>query len=335
MTTTLPADTPPRRLTRRHFLQITAAATGAVLLGRYAAFAKPFTTRTETRTLMGTVINLAVTGPDSRVTQEAIQATFAEMERLIALFDQRRPQSPLAILNRTGTLAAPPAELVELVQRAEQYSILSGGAFDISVQPLVAAYEAGLGNAAATLSLVNYRHIQVDHLAIILDKPGMALTLDGIAKGRVVDGATGVLQSLGFHNILVEAGGDLMGLGTRADGTPWRVGIDHPRATGHDVLGVLPISRHAVATSGDYRHSFSQDFRHHHIIDPRTGLSPAELASVTVIAPSATDADALSTTALVLGVEEGLALLNRLPHVEGLFVTKTMDIRQTDGFSML
>lgn len=323
------------RLTRRHFLQISAAATGAILLGRYAAFPKPFTTLSETRTLMGTVINLAVTGPDSRATQEAIQATFAEMERLIALFDWRRPQSPLALLNRTGTLEAPPAELVELMQRAEQYSILSGGAFDISVQPLVEAYKAGLGNAAAVQPLVNYQNIQVTAHAITLNQPGMALTLDGIAKGRVVDGATAILQMLGFHNILVEAGGDLMGLGTRADGAPWRVGIDHPRATGHDVLGVLPISRHAVATSGDYRHSFSQDFRHHHIIDPRTGLSPAELASVTVIAPSTTDADALSTTTLVLGAEEGLALLNRLPHVEGLFVTKTMDIRQTDGFSML
>ncbi len=332
MTTSLPSDTPPRRLTRRHFLQITAAATGAVLLGRYAAFAKPFTTLSETRTLMGTVINLAITGPDSRATQEAIQATFAEMERLIALFDRRRPQSPLALLNRTGSLAAPPAELVELVQRAEQYSVLSGGAFDISVQPLVEAYEAGLGNAAAVQPLVNYQNIQVSTDALTLSQPGMALTLDGIAKGRVVDGATAVLQTLGFHNILVEAGGDLMGVGTRADGTPWRVGIEHPREAGNHVLGVLPIARHAVATSGDYRHSFSQDFRHHHIIDPRTGLSPAELASVTVIAPSATDADALSTTALVLGVAEGLALLNRLPHVEGLFITKTMEIRQTAGF---
>ena len=335
MITTLPTDTPPRRLTRRHFLQITAAATGAILLGRYVAFAKPFTTLSETRTLMGTVINLVVTGPDSRATQEAIRATFAEMERLIALFDRRRPQSPLAVLNRTSHLAAPPAELVELVQRAEQYSVLSGGAFDISVQPLVEAYEAGLENAAALQPLVNYQNILVSTDALTLSQSGMALTLDGIAKGRVVDGATAVLQTLGFHNILVEAGGDLMGVGTRADGTPWRVGIEHPREAGNHVLGVLPIARHAVATSGDYRHSFSQDFRHHHIVDPRTGLSPAELASVTVIAPSATDADALSTTALVLGVEAGLALLNRLPHVEGLFITKTMEIRQTDGFSML
>lgn len=326
-------DTPPRRLTRRHFLQITAAATGTVLLGRYAAFPKPFTTLNETRTLMGTVINLAVTGPDSHATQEAIQATFAEMERLIALFDQRRPQSPLALLNRTGHLADPPAELVELVQRAQRYSDLSGGAFDISVQPLVDAYESGQ-DAAAVKPLVNYQNIQIGIDALTLSQPGMTLTLDGIAKGRVVDGATTVLQSFGFHNILVEAGGDLIGLGTRSDGTPWRVGIDNPRATGSNVLRVLPISRHAVATSGDYRHSFSQDFRHHHIIDPRTGLSPTDLASVTVIAPSATDADALSTTAMVLGVEAGLALLNRLPHVEGLLITKTMEIRQTAGFPM-
>jgi FAD:protein FMN transferase len=97
-------------------------------------------------------------------------------------------------------------------------------AFDISVKPMLDAYRAG--------------------------QPGMALTLDGIAKGRVVDGAVALLQRQGFDNILVEAGGDLMALGGRVDGTPWRVGIHHPRRLEGTVLGRLPVSQQAVATSG-------------------------------------------------------------------------------------
>ncbi|MCB8984491.1 MAG: FAD:protein FMN transferase [Ardenticatenaceae bacterium] len=97
------------------------------------------------------------------------------------------------------------------------------------------------------------------------------------------------------------------------------------------LLRVFPISVQAVATSGDYMYRFSQDFRQHHIIDPRTGTSPTDLASVTVVAPSATDADALSTAVMVLGSEAGLELAARLAHVEAL-VTKALEIRQTAGF---
>lgn len=327
---------PSPTMNRRRFLQITAATTAvsaAWLVGRRLPSGPRLTTVTATRTLMGTVINLAVSGADAAAAESAVAATFAEMERLIAAFDHRRADSPLALLNRTGRLDAPPPELVEVISRARQYSLLSGGAFDISVKPLVDAYAAGDPAAAAQRALVDYRRIAVAPESLSLEQ-GMALTLDGIAKGRVVDGATAVLQARGFENILVEAGGDLMGLGARPDGAPWRVGINHPRRTGAELLGVLPVSMQAVATSGDYRHAFSQDFRRHHIIDPRSGVSPTDLAGVTVIAPSATDADALSTAVMVLGSEEGLALAERLAHVQALIVTKEMEVRQTAGFPL-
>jgi FAD:protein FMN transferase len=205
-------------------------------------------------------------------------------------------------------------------------------AFDISVKPMLDAYRAGRPDAAGQRQLVDYRQIEVNTRRISLGRPGMALTLDGIAKGRVVDGAVALLQRQGFYNILVEAGGDLMALGGRADGTPWRVGIHHPRRLEGNVLRRLPVSRQAVATSGDYQHSFSHDYSRHHIIDPRSGLSPAELASVTIVAPSATDADALSTAVMILGSDAGLALATRLPYVEALVITKEMAIRQTAGF---
>lgn len=323
-------------LSRRSFLQVTAVAGSVLAAGgllRLARRLRPVTLD-ETRVLMGTFINLRLVTDDARNGRAALAATLAEMERLIALFDHRRADSPLARLNQQGQLSQPPAELVEVITHAVRYGDLTGGAFDISIKPLVDAYSAGLHDPAAQAVLVDYRQIGVSAEEIQLRRPGMALTLDGIAKGRVVDGASATLQAHGFTSILVEAGGDLMGLGTRAEGQPWQLGVQHPRQPGA-LLTTLPVFMQAAATSGDYMHSFRQDHSAHHIIDPRRGMSPTELASVTVLAPSVMDADALSTALMVMGRAAGRRLLERLPHVEALFVTKALEFERTAGFPAL
>lgn len=326
MTTRQPSAT----LSRRHFLQITAVASTVFLGGRWLQRqAKRATAVHQTRLLMGTLINLTLVGEDTAHSEQALAATFAEMERLIALFNWRQPGSPLATLNQTGQLTNPPQELVQLLQEAVHYSRLSDGAFDVTIQPLLEAIRTG-GPTSEPRLLVNYRQLHVANDKISL-APGMQITLDGIAKGRVVDGATAVLQTHGFTNILVEAGGDLVANGSRADGQSWRLGITHPRQP-ESTLQVLPVTGQAVATSGDYQHSFSQDFSRHHIADPRTGESPTELASVTVLAPTAAAADALSTAVMVLGSAAGLALIDRLPGTAALLVTKEMQLMRSAHF---
>lgn len=323
-------------MTRRRFLQITAVS-GSLLLGGnvWRLMQRRAHTISQTRTLMGTIINLVLVSESADKGEAAAAATFDEMARLIAFFDHRRADSPLAELNRVRWLDAPPPELVELLSLGVAYGRLTGGAFDISVKPVVDAWRDGEMDVAAKQRLVDFRRIEIGSEQVRL-QPGMALTLDGIAKGRGVDGATAVLQAHGFTNVLVEAGGDLVGLGHRADGDAWHVGIQHPRQqTSGEMLGVLPVSMSAVATSGDYRYRFSEDGAQHHIIDPHTGSSPLELASVTVMAPTAADADALSTAVMVMGVDAGLALINRLPHVEALLVTKTMQLHYSRGFPEL
>jgi thiamine biosynthesis lipoprotein len=323
-----------RRLSRRQFLKISAVA-GAVLAGgrllqRSTTHALP--TLRETRTLMGTVVNLALVCDDADEGNAAIAATFAKMERLIALFDHRLPHGPLGRLNRDGYLAPAPRELVDLLTTAVAYGDLSDGAFDVTVKPLLDALRQGTPSTAP----VAYKSITLTEDTITLATPGMAITLDGIGKGRVVDGATAVLRARGYDNVLVEAGGDLVARGRRAGDLPWRVGIAHPRpaTAATPLLTTLAISECAVATSGDYTHSFTQDHGEHHIIDPRQGAprngrSPAELAAVTILAPTATAADALGTAVLVLGVDAGLTLLQDLPGVAGLLVTKEMVVHRT------
>jgi thiamine biosynthesis lipoprotein len=159
----------------------------------------------------------------------------------------------------------------------------------------------------------------------------MGITLDGIAKGYIVDQAIALLKARGMARVLVEAGGDLSLHGLRQDGHPWRVGIHHPRALA-GYYQVLEQSNGAMATSGDYEAAFTADFRYHHIIDPRTGSSPASLSSATVLASNAASADALSTAAMVLGMTEGLELLERLAGVEALLIDKQVTSRATSGF---
>lgn len=324
------SDQQATKVSRREFLKISAVAGGLVAGGHLVMNLARHAPQTvsEARTVMGTVIHLALITPDVNQGRQVVDAAFSEIERLVGLLDHRRPQAALARLNRDGGLRQAPKELRDVLSQALAYAGLSDGAFDVTVLPLLKAYERG-GDLQAARDLVDYRLLRVEDERVILARRGMGVTLDGIAKGYVVDCAVALLQQKGFHNVLVEAGGDLAGYGRNAENEPWRVGIRHPRATAQTpYLSKLAISQQAVATSGDYMNSFTQDFSRHHIVDPRKGVSPPELSSVTVLAPTAMDADALSTTVMVLGRAKGLALLERLPHVAGVLAGKPDE--QTD-----
>lgn len=329
----------PTKFSRRDFLKITAIS-GALLAGggMLRNWLRDLPGRIqETRLLMGTVINLTVIAEDVQQAQDALAATFNEMERLIAIYTHRQSNSPLARLNATGTVLDPPEELVSLLRKAVGYSELSGGAFDVTVKPVLDAYQQGQPLTSALLSLVDYKELTIDDTEVRVLRPGMQVTLDGIAKGAVVDGGVGILKALGFENVLVEAGGDLVANGQRDAGQLWRVGVENPRAQsdGGALLGALAIQDRAMATSGDYMHTFTQDYSLNHIIVPGSGLSPAELSSVSVMASRAQDADALSTTLMVLGREKGLALVESLPNTEALLVSKTLEINTSSGFPRL
>jgi thiamine biosynthesis lipoprotein len=160
----------------------------------------------------------------------------------------------------------------------------------------------------------------------------MSITLDGIAKGYIVDAGVGVLKRLGYQSVFVEAGGDLMATGAKESGAPWKVGVQSPRQEQSHMIASFDVSEQAVATSGDYMQFYSPDLVHHHIIDPRIGFSPSEIASSTVIASTCLQADALATAVTVLGIDKGLELINMLPDVEALLVAKDMQEYSSTGF---
>jgi thiamine biosynthesis lipoprotein len=158
----------------------------------------------------------------------------------------------------------------------------------------------------------------------------MQVTLNGIAQGFAADQAVAALQRAGIEHALVNTG-EVGSLGHKANHAPWTVGIQHPR---HDdaYAAVARLAGRALSTSGDYATTFSADRRHHHIVDPRVGFSPTELASTTIVAPTALEADALSTAVLVLGADAGLRLVAERAGVDALVVFKDGRTRKTAGF---
>jgi thiamine biosynthesis lipoprotein len=188
---------------------------------------------------------------------------------------------------------------------------------------------------------VDWRRVSLDAQGRCRLPEGFGLDLGGIAQGAVVDLLGAWLEQRGFRRYLVEASGDILIAGVKARGQPWTVAIRHPRR-GQEFVGILklgePGRKLAVVTSGDYERFFEQGGRrYHHILDPATGYPAMGLASVTVIAPTCTEADALSTAAFVLGPERGLALLESRPGVEGLLITERdgrLEARVTSGFPL-
>ncbi len=270
----------------------------------------------------------------------AIEDSFAEINRLSSILSRHDPTSKLSILNRTGQLTAAPGELVSVLEQAQACSELTGGAFDVTVLPLVELYPKYLAEhntppddetVTQVRQLVGYEKLSIKGRDITLARPGMAVTLDGIAKGYIVDRVADLLRLRGMTRLLVEAGGDLSLRGMRDDGQPWQVGIVHPRALS-GYYEVVETSNGSITTSGDYEAAFTANYSHHHIIDPRTGYSPTELASATVLANETAYADALSTAALVLGMDEALALLEPMSGIEALLIDKELKSRTTSGF---
>lgn len=272
---------------------------------------------------------------------------FALADAQAARFDYRREQSPLWRLNREGK-AVLDAESAAVLRSALEIAEASGGAFDPTLLPVTElwAFETGGRLPApeqirAALARTGFREVALKPGGEAALPAGFGLDLGGIAKGAVVDLLAEHLIESGRSDFLIDAGGDILVSGQKGAGQPWVIAVRHPRKS-DAVLGLLRLGAEgrqtAVVTSGDYERYFEREgVRYHHILDPATGRPARGLVSVTVIAPSAAEADGLATAAFVLGPEAGLRLLETLPRVEGLLIEEAGDVlsaRTTGGFPL-
>lgn len=319
---------------RRRFLQYCAALGTGVVAG--SALQSMFDVMrigprlykvSDSRVRMGTYVTMTALHESQSLAEEAIGRAFDEMDRLVGILSRHDPATPLSYLNANRVIAGPPVELDEVVQQALEFNRLTAGAFDVTVAPLIELFQRGAeagrmpGDAeiAETLSRVGCDGVSRSDAGIRLQRDGMRLTLDGIAKGYIVDRASDVLMSEGIENHLVNAGGDIRARGYRAKDRPWTIAIEDPEKKGN-YRDVIRLTNGAVATSGDYEVFYDEEKMFSHVVDPRTGHSPRYSTSVSVMAESVMRADALSTAVFVMKPANGLRLVDSLPVGECLLV---------------
>lgn len=338
----VPAPVKAPLYSRRKILQI-AAVGGALGFAFYYGlnYHSNVSVVKHTQTLMGTIVNISVCSPDEQPARDGIAACISRMTELSDMMSTYNPDSPLSQLNRDGFLKNGPPELIDLFLMSRKLSELTNGAFDPTVLPLLGRYKevkkSGIlpppEEIDELLKFVDYRNIMVEPDNTIRYKlPGTRATLDGIAKGYIVDRGVEVLVSSGFTDAYVEAGGDLMTIGTRQDGKPWKIGIRNPRSDDLNKMDTIDLSNRAIATSGDYLQYFTDDRKTHHIINPLTGFSPVDTASSSILAPTVAKADGLATATMVLGPQAAVALVESIPGCEGYFFDKELNKFETTGF---
>lgn len=270
------------------------------------------------RLLMGTLWTIEV-DDESRPAEAraAMERAFAEIERIENLMSEWLPDSPVSKINAAAGQhpVEVPAELSAILQRAVDYGERSEGAFDVTWRGMGSLWKfddsftvPAPEQVERARRNVDYRALHNDGGSVYLERAGMSIGLGGIAKGYAVDRVAELLRDAGFPNSLVAGAGDIRASGAKA-GAPWLVGVQDPRQERGTLLGTLPLSGAAISTSGDYeRFRIVDGTRYHHIVDPRTGWPAGECISVSVVAPTAEQSDALSTAIFVLGPEKGMVL---------------------------
>jgi thiamine biosynthesis lipoprotein len=290
--------------------------------------------------VMGTRIYVELWAEEPAAGEAAVAAVIGSMREVDEMMSTYKPTSQLSRVNAQAA-AAPvqvDRELFEVIRASLEFSQLTGGAFDVTYASVGYLYDFRArqrptdAQISKALPGVNWRNVRLDAAArtVKFDRPGMRIDLGGIAKGYAVDRAIRLLQQRGIAHAVVSAGGDSRIIGDRF-GRPWIVGIRHPDDPKR-VVTRIPLVDTAMSTSGDYERYFDEDgVRYHHILDPKTGRSASKVRSATILAPTAMQTDGLSKTAFVLGAEEALKIIARIPGVDAIFVTPEGKVLYTPG----
>jgi len=295
-----------------------------------------------TQCAMGTVMTHKATGPRA---EDSLAAVCREVARLEGLLSRFLPGSDVNRVNRSAGKASERVsrETYDVLSQAAEFSSSFSGCLDVTIGPLATLWRIARESSARpdkasikqVLPLVNFRDLVLDprHRSAGLRQAGQSVDLGGIGKGFAGDRVLEIYKRYGISSACSNLGGNVVTLGGKPDGSPWHIGIQHPRLEDR-VIGSVSVVGQTVVTSGDYQRYFvdSQGKRHHHILDPQTGY-PADsgLISVSVVSDRSIAADALSTILFVAGMEKGLAFLSGFPQADAVLVDSDLQVYVTPG----
>ncbi len=294
---------------------------------------------------LGTLVQMKIFDMDEKEAAHVLKSAASYIDQYESKYSVQREDSVLSQLNGSASNTALDAdeETIWLIHMAMEYAQLTDGYFDISVLPLVDLW--GIGTSSphvptdqereGALERIGYKNVDIDteKKQITFLKEDMGLDLGGIAKGYIGDVVRDLMEDYGVKSAFINLGGNIVVVGNKSNGDPWRIGVQNPVELRGAYVGVLEILDESIVTSGGYERFFEKDGEaYHHILNPYTGF-PAEsdLSSVTIVSKSSTDADALSTSSFMLGLEKATELVNNLDEVEAVFITTDKKIYVTKG----
>lgn len=335
---------------RREFLKV-SGLTGLGLISyglipltaQAISFNKDLYKVSRTKIAMGTFVSITLLHSSKDEAEEALGRAYEEIFRLTGLLSRFDKKTAISHLNDDGVLNDISPEISHVLSRAFYYYDLTNGAFDVSVKPLIDLFSAkfskdenGYPNKSEiteALKLVGLEKVEFRNNSIRFKEKGMGITLDGIAKGYIVDCASEVLNKHHIKNYLINAGGDIRVAGRRSQKRAWTIAIQDPDKKGKHP-DIIHLSDGAIATSGNYEVYFDREKMFHHIVNPITGISP-RLSSVSISAPSTMEADALSTGVFVMNPEDGIRFINSLPYCESLIIERNNKKSHSKGWKSL
>ena len=323
-----------KQMSRRAFLSLTGALSlgvatvGIPLPTEAVQFNRTLYKVSKSQLGMGTFINMIAFHPSKGEAEEAMGRAFDEINRLTSLMTRFQSTSYIGHLNTTGFLKGAPSEVMEVLRSSLRYHTISQGAFDITVMPIVDLYQHSFqaNNAPPSpqalqeaMDRVGSQHLTMTEDSVSFARSGMEVTLDGIAKGYIIDRAMDLLRQQNIQHALINAGGDIVVHGGKGEGKPWSIGIQDPWNRKRYV-DVVTLNAGTIATSGNYEVFFDREKLFHHLILPNKGTPAPSIASVSIQAANAMEADALATTAYVMGPDKGYQFIKQFRGVEGLII---------------
>ena len=276
---------------------------------------------------------------------------FALCETYENMFSRTKEGSDIWRVNHAqGAPVQVNAETAALLQQALQYCEKTGGAVDITIAPLSDLWDFSSehlehtsrtppapSQIAERLSHVDYRNVTVSGNTVTLSDPQAALDLGCIAKGYIADQIKACLQEQGVHSAIINLGGNVLTLGNKPDGSPFRLGIQKPFDVRNAPIASLAVTDASLVSSGVYERYFEADgIRYHHLLNTRTGMPENNaLLSVTILSGSSAQGDILSTACFLLGLQDGMDFVESLPGVEAVFITEDYELHPSSGLSGL
>jgi FAD:protein FMN transferase len=332
---------------RGWFYTITVVAFGAAIIAALPYFFGEKEYKSD-RFLMDTLVGIRAYGRDEAQLKGAVIAAYAEMQRIADLSDRfpapgsaAYKASDVCLINENAGIRPVRVhrEIIDMLLLAKRFHTLSGGAFDVTIGPVMDLWGfAGEnpkvpspGKIPETLSLVDDGSLLVNEKdeTVFLARKGMKLDLGAVAKGYASESAVRILKERGVARALIDAGGNIRAIGRKSGASPWKIGVKDPREEG-GIIAIIPLEDGAAVTSGDYYRYFeSGGKRYHHILDPRSGYPASANMSVTVVTKDAGAADCLSTVFFVLGPERSIELAERMKGVDLFIVTTDRRILHT------